>query len=78
MSVADGHPPEPAPSYTVARQRKLRRTLESYGPLTHDGLFEAAHAKTWRVPFEVALQRAVSSRRVRHLGADLFEAGPEQ
>jgi hypothetical protein len=45
MSVAAGHDPDPSPSYAVARQRNLRRTLESHGGvLTRERLYEAAHA----------------------------------
>jgi hypothetical protein len=77
MTVADGQSPARASSYVIARQRKLRRTLETYGPLTQEHLCEAAHASTWRVPFEVTLRRAVQAQRVRQMGSDLFEAGPE-
>ncbi len=78
MSVADGQHPDPAESYTVARQRALRRTLEAYGVLTREHLREAAHARCWSVPFETALQRAVRSGRVRQLSSDLFEPGPKR
>jgi hypothetical protein len=78
MSVAQGHDPDPADSYSVARQRKLRRTLESYGILTRDRLREAAHADVWSVPFERALGRAVRAGRIRRLSRDLYEAGPER
>jgi hypothetical protein len=78
MSIADGHEPDAATSYAEARQRKLRRTLLSYGVLTRERLFEAAHAETWNVPFERVLRRAVRAGRVRQLTGDLFEAGPER
>jgi hypothetical protein len=77
MTVVAGHDSEAARSYALARQRKLRRTLESYGVLTREGLREAVHADCWHVPFDVALERAVRSGRVRQLTDDLFEAGPE-
>jgi hypothetical protein len=78
MSVAEGHPPDPADSHTVARQRTLRRVLEAYGVLTREHLREAAHAGRWKVPFDVALRRAVRSGRVRQLTRDLFEPGPRR
>lgn len=77
MSAASGNHPAPTRRYTVARQRKLRRLLETYGVLTRDHLREAAHARGWDVPFDVALRRAVHSGRVRQLSRDLFEAGPK-
>ena len=68
----------PADSYTLARRRKLRRTLKSQrGVLTRDELREVAHADRWHVPFGVALERAVGAGRVRELTDALFEAGPE-
>src|SRR4051794_6937778 len=73
MSAAIGHEPDPAYTYAVARQRKLRRTLESYGALTREDLLEAAHAAHWHVPFDVVLRRAVAAGRVRELSGDLFE-----
>jgi hypothetical protein len=76
MTTAIGHEPDPAPSYALARQRKLRRTLETHGVLTRESLYEAAGATRWHVPFDVALQRAVAAGRVRRLTDDLFEAGP--
>jgi len=76
MTVLAGYDSDAAHSYTVARQRKLRRTLQTHGVLTREGLLEAVHAECWRVPFEVALERAVRSGRVRRLSDDLFEAGP--
>ena len=78
MSVAQEHDPDPADSYSLARQRKLKRTLESYGILTADGLREAAHAGIWNAPFERALDRAVRAGRIRRLSRDLYEAGPER
>ena len=79
MSVAAGHDPEPSSTYAVARQRKLRRTLESHGGvLTRERLCEAAHAERWHVSFDYALRRAVQAGRVRRLSDDLFEAGPER
>jgi hypothetical protein len=78
MSVAIGLTPEPAHSYVVARQRKLRSTLERYGVLTRESLLDAAHATNWHVPFGVVLRRAVAAGRVRALSDDLFEAGPQR
>ena len=65
-------------SHTVARQRKLRRTLQSYGVLTRERLREAAGAESWRTPFELTLKRAIGARRIRRLSEDLYEAGPER
>ena len=77
MSATSGYNFVAAGSYTVARQRRLRRTLASYGVLTRAALRELADAEHWHVPFDVALRRAVESGRVRRLGRDLYEAGPE-
>ena len=77
MTYLAGSDPDAAYSYTIARQRKLRRTLETYGVLTREGLRDAAHAECWHVPFDLALERAVRAGRVRQLTRDLFEAGPE-
>ncbi|HET6551351.1 MAG TPA: hypothetical protein VFG79_22985 [Solirubrobacter sp.] len=79
MSVAAGHDPDASSSYAVARQRKLRRTLESHGGvLTRERLYEDAHAECWHVPFDYALGRAIETGRVRRLSDDLFEAGAER
>jgi hypothetical protein len=78
MSTVHEHEADCARSYTEARQRKLRRILETYGVLTREHLRELAHADRWRVPFDVALARAVRSGRVRRLTRDLFEAGPKR
>lgn len=77
MTIADGHQPDNSPNYAIARQRKLRRTLETFGVLTREGLRDACHAEGWEVAFETALARAVKAGRVRELTPDLFEAGPE-
>jgi hypothetical protein len=76
MTAAAGHDADVAHSYALARQRKLRRTLESYGVLTRDDLREAVHADFWSVPFPIVLERAVQAGRVRQLSDKLFEAGP--
>jgi hypothetical protein len=76
MSATSGHQLATARSHTVARQRRLRRTLETYGVLTHDGLRDLVGARCWSTPFETVLSRAVRSGRVRRLGDDFYEAGP--
>ncbi len=78
MTVVAGYRPDPADSYAVARQRRLRQILLSYGVLTRDRLREAAHADGWEVPFDVALERAVLAGRVRALSESLFAAGHER
>lgn len=78
MTVAGEHQLDPAPSRAVARQRALRHTLEAYGVLTREHLREAAHARRWNVPFDVALRPAVRSGRVRQLTRDLFETDPKR
>jgi len=78
MSVAGDHDPQPSRSYTVARQRRLRRVLQSYGILTRERLRDAAGANAWRVPFELTLLRAVRAGRVRRLGRDFYKAGSER
>jgi hypothetical protein len=78
MSATSGHGLRTAGSSTLARQVRLRRTLESYGVLTRNRLYELAGASHWRVTFDVALERAIEAGRVRRLGADLYEAGPEE
>ncbi len=75
MSATSGHGLVVAPTHAIARQRKLRRILESYGVLTHADLRAFAHAAAWSVPFETVLDNAVRSGRVRRLSAGLYEAG---
>lgn len=77
MTKTSGHELPASPSHVVARQRRLRRILETYGVLTAERLREFSHADVWEVPFELTLKRAQSSGRVRRLGEDLYEAGPE-
>jgi hypothetical protein len=77
MTTMSGHEPPASPSHAVARQRRLRRILESYGVLTVERLREFAHADRWEVPFELTLKRATRAGRVRRLAEDLYEAGPE-
>lgn len=76
VSATSGYRPDAAPSYTVARQRKLRKTLVSYGVLTRGNLRELTGAEHWEVVFDLVLLRAVAAGRVRRLGDDLYEAGP--
>lgn len=64
-----------ARTHAIARQRKLRRILESYGVLTHADLRALAHAGAWSVPFETVLDDAVRSGRVLRLSGGLYEAG---
>jgi hypothetical protein len=78
MSVAAGFEPAASRSYSVARQRRLRRLLETYGVLTGARLRELAAADGWHVPYELTLKRALAAGRVRRLAADLYEAGPER
>jgi hypothetical protein len=78
MSATSGHNLPPAGPYTVARQRRLRTVLLSSGILTRHGLYELAGAEHWHVPFDVALERAVASGRVRRLPGELYAAGSEQ
>jgi hypothetical protein len=75
MSATSGHGLIVAHSHAIARQRKLRRILESYGVLTGSDLCAVAHASAWSVPFTTVLDNAVRSGRVRRLSADLYEAG---
>lgn len=77
MTATSGHEPPASPSHGVARQRRLRRTLESYGVLTGERLRELSHAELWEVPFELTLKRAEHAGRVQRLAEDLYEAGPE-
>lgn len=77
MAKAGDHPPLGSHSHSEARQRELRRTLQSYGVLTRERLREAAGAESWRTPFELTLKRAIAANRVRRLYGDLYEAGPE-
>jgi hypothetical protein len=70
-----GHGLIVAHTHAIARQRKLRRILESHGVLTRRDLCAFAHAATWSVPFDVVLENAVRSGRVRRLSAELYEAG---
>lgn len=76
MSATSGHGFVGAGSYSVARQRRLRRVLDTYGPLTESGLHELVGAEGWHVPFDVVLHRAIRSERVRRLGDELYEVGP--
>jgi hypothetical protein len=78
MAAAEDHQPPVSRSLTVARQRKLRRVLQSYGVLTREHLRALAGAESWRVPFELTLKRAITAKRVRRLYGDLYEAGPER
>ncbi|HET8755033.1 MAG TPA: hypothetical protein VFM58_03440 [Solirubrobacteraceae bacterium] len=75
MSATSGHNLVVARSHAIARQRKLRRILESYGVLTHDALQALARGRSWRVPFETVLERAVASGRVVRLPGGFYEAG---
>jgi hypothetical protein len=75
MSATSGHNLIVARTHAIARQRKLRRILESYGVLTHDNLRALAHAGAWSVPFETVLANAIRSGRVRRIADDLYEAG---
>jgi hypothetical protein len=61
---------------TAARQGRLQRLLESYGPLTRDHLAEFAHAEGWAVDFDVVLARAVRAGRIRCLAGRLYAAPP--
>jgi hypothetical protein len=76
MSATSGHGFVGAGSYSVARQRRLRRVLETYGPLTESGLHELVGTEGWHVPFDVVLHRAIRAERIRPLGDELYEAGP--
>jgi hypothetical protein len=78
VSATSGHHLATAGSYAVARQRRLRSVLLSNGILTRHALFELADAEHWHVPFDVALDRAVQSGRVRRLTDDLYAAGPRR
>jgi hypothetical protein len=78
MTMAHDDQPLGSRSHAEARQRKLQRTLQSYGVLTGERLREAAGAESWRTPFELTLKRAISAGRVRRLSEDLYEAGPER
>jgi hypothetical protein len=75
MSATSGTGLIVARTHAIARQRKLRRTLESYGVLTGNDLCALAHADAWSIPFETVLENAVRSGRVRRLSANLYEAG---
>ncbi len=75
MSATSGHNLATAGSYTVARQRRLRRVLLGHGILTRHALYELSDAEHWHVPFEIALERAVRSGRVRRLPDDFYAAG---
>jgi hypothetical protein len=76
MSATSGHSFVGAESYIVARQRRLRRVLETYGPLTKSGLYELVGPEGWHVPFDIVLHRAIRAGRIRRLGDELYEAGP--
>lgn len=76
MSATSGDNLIRSRSCADARQRRLRRTLQTHGVLTREGLYDLSHAENWRVPFGVALTRAIRAGRVRRLAADLYEAGP--
>jgi hypothetical protein len=50
------------------------RALRGYGPLTHERLAEVCGAAHWSDHgFRRALNRAVSTGRVRRLGEDFYE-----
>ncbi|GAC1321958.1 MAG: hypothetical protein NVSMB25_16400 [Thermoleophilaceae bacterium] len=52
----------------------LVHALRSYGCLTRERLSEVSGAKRWPDhTFSVALRRGVGERRIRSLGADLYE-----
>ncbi len=76
MSATSGYKPDAARSHTVARQRKLRNTLLSYGVLTRGSLRELTGANHWDVVFDLVLLRAIAAGRVRRLGHGHYEAGP--
>ncbi len=67
VSATSGYKPDAAPSHTVARQRKLRTTLLSYGVLTRGSLRELTGADHWEVVFDLVLLRAIAAGRVRRL-----------
>ena len=75
MSATSGHNLATARSHTVARQRRLRSVLIGHGILTRHALYELSEAEHWHVPFEVALERAVRSGRVRRLPDEFYAAG---
>ena len=76
MSATSGHNLRGAGSHADARQLKLRRILESHGPLTRARLLELAHAESWHTEAELVLERAERAGRIRRLGDELFEATP--
>jgi hypothetical protein len=78
MTSAQGFDSDASRSYALARQRKLKRLLESHGVLTVGHLRELSGAEAWQVPFELVIKNAVAAGRVRRLNDELYEAGPER
>ncbi len=60
-------------SHLEAAVEEIVTTLRSNGALTRARLVELCGASHWNVPFAQALALAVSSRRVRPLGDELYE-----
>ena len=71
-SAASASPPPH--SRTEAEVEDVVRALRGYGPLTHERLAEVCGAAHWSDHgFRRALDRAVSTGRVRRLGEDFYE-----